>query len=92
MRAISENRFYDYYKPLPNPIVNAKNLSLQPEDLWEHDQTLAYPLEQVWTIIEDDYGRNLYACPGYHIVNKLGYVVTEKPWTDPGRDALYFGR
>lgn len=83
MRAISESRFWDVYRPLPDPGGN--------DHIWDYKPTLNYPLNQVWTLIEgEDNYRNLYACPGYHIVNVIGYCVTEKPWTDPTRDAMYF--
>lgn|GEM_PF-4297747 len=53
---------------------------------------IAHPLNFVWTVIEsgDDADGNWYASPGYHIVNKLGYVLTLKPWDDITQDAIYF--
>lgn len=81
MRAISERVFWDKYKPIETPTG----------DYWEYKDTLAYPMNRVWTLIEGEKNwRNLYACPGYHIVNVLGYCVTEEPWTDQARVALYF--
>ena len=46
----------------------------------------------VWTVIEtgDSSDGNWYAVPGYHIVNKLGYVVTKKPWNNETPDGVYF--
>ena len=51
-----------------------------------------YPLNRVWTVVEtsDDSDGTWYALPGYHAVNKIGYVVTEKPWDDETPDAIYF--
>lgn len=34
----------------------------------------------VWSVVEGD-GDALYLLPGYHVVNVLGYVQTENPWT-----------
>jgi len=81
MRAISERVFWDKYKPTVKP--NG--------DYLEYLDTLIYPRNRVWSLIESEANyRNLYASPGYHIVNVLGYCVTEEPWTDMTRDALYF--
>jgi hypothetical protein len=50
------------------------------------------PHHHVWTVVEsgDDSDGSWYAQPGLHIVNKLGYVMTRKPWTDTTPDAVYF--
>lgn len=36
--------------------------------------------KRVWTYVEGDEG--LYIIPGLHFVNRLGYLITEKPYTD----------
>jgi hypothetical protein len=43
--------------------------------------------EYVWTVIEGD--KNWYLCPGYHIVNRMGYVLTSVPWKEGQRDLKY---
>ena len=49
-------------------------------------------LHNVWTILDSGDGDddNLYASPGAHIVNRLGYVVTERPWETGLEDAVWF--
>jgi hypothetical protein len=42
----------------------------------------------VWTIVEGDSGR-LYASAGFHLVNKLHYVVTEEEWTEQDETTDY---
>jgi hypothetical protein len=64
---------FEAFKPIPSP---------DGETYWEHRPTLGYPLEQVWTVVSSDDGEDAIAAPGYHIVNKEGYLVTEIPWTD----------
>ena len=32
----------------------------------------------VWTIVDCD--GKLVICAGYHLVNRMNYVITEKPW------------
>lgn len=48
--------------------------------VWEHAQVIAagIPTEHVWTLIDGDEGDALL--PGFHIVNRIGYIVTEHPW------------
>lgn len=77
---ISEDDFFDDYGPLP--------LGEGESMLVSHAVTLNYPTERVWTVVEGSDGA-LYASPGYHRVNVVDYVITEHPWTDPGRDAVY---
>lgn len=35
--------------------------------------------KKIWTIIEGDNGE-MYICAGYHIVNRIGYFITETEW------------
>lgn len=34
----------------------------------------------VWTLVEGDKG--LYIIEGYHVVNRMGYLITSNPWTE----------
>lgn len=36
--------------------------------------------KKVWTYVEGDEG--LYLIPGLHFVNRLGYLITDKPYAD----------
>ncbi|OGU24359.1 MAG: hypothetical protein A2580_09195 [Hydrogenophilales bacterium RIFOXYD1_FULL_62_11] len=58
-------------------------------DLFEHSQVVNLPLNTVWTVVECD-DNNWYALPGFKIVNKLGYVVTDKAWEDDTVQAIWF--
>ncbi len=61
-------------------------------DLFQFDEVREQPENCVWTVVDsgDDTDGNWYALPGFHVVNKLGYVMTRKPWSDPTPDAIYF--
>lgn len=61
-------------------------------DLYHFDEVKDQPENHVWTILEseDDADGNWYAAPGFHYVNKLGYILTQKPWADDTLDAIYF--
>lgn len=63
----------------PNPLM---------DDQFEHEEVKDLPLHQVWTVVEGDSGK-LYAITGFHIVNKLHYVVTEEPWTEEDESIDY---
>lgn len=60
-------------------------------ELFDYEDVKNVPVHYVWTIIESgsDTNDNWYASPGLHVVNKLGYVLTEKPWHDDRCDAIY---
>lgn len=45
-------------------------------------------LRHIWTVTDCD--GDLYAAPGFHYVNRLNLVVTEKPWQDEGLTAAYY--
>lgn len=36
----------------------------------------------VWTVIEGDETENQYLSPGFHMVNRIGYVLSENPITE----------
>ena len=50
------------------------------DQMFEYEEVKDLPLKQVWTVVEGD-DEKLYAVPGFHIVNKLYYLVTEEEWT-----------
>jgi hypothetical protein len=53
------------------------------DNQWAYEDTRAQrDLHNVWTVVTGDDGATLYAVPGYHIVNREFYVVTEEAWTD----------
>lgn len=46
-----------------------------------------YSILRIWTMVDCD--GEWWLCPGYHFVNRLGYIVTEQPWDDDTSDVLY---
>jgi len=38
--------------------------------------------ERVWTEVDTDDGMDTVVVPGYHLVNREGYMITEVPLTD----------
>ena len=80
----------DKYKPVNNHLV--KNASFQDENgngiMFEtYDIELGYVLgvassepNKVWTYVDGDDGT--YVTNGYHLVNRIGYFITEVPYDD----------
>lgn len=61
-------------------------------DFFQYEEIVDAPLEYVWTVVDSgwDEDGNWYALPGLHIVNKLGYVKTRRPWDEHVEQAIYF--
>lgn len=57
-------------------------------DLYEFDQVKDLDPKRVWTIVEGDNG-DWIAAAGFHIVNKLGYVLSIKPWETGLEEAIW---
>lgn len=84
--AISENDFYSKYKPLKNHLSEGaaydgfmfETYGDEYEFVKEHVKAC-----KVWTVVECDDGE-LAIIAGFHLVNRMGYIVTEVPWEDSG--------
>lgn len=78
-------QWWDTYNPIQNHIEanasfdGAMFETYGPELSFVRDQDIS----KVWTIIEGEDG-NLYVSDGYHFVNRIGYFVTERPFTGDG--------
>lgn len=84
----TETEFFETFKPMTAPGVD-DGLTV-----WTFQEVKAaeIPMNRVWTIVEtgDADNDNWYAVPGYHIVNKIDYCVTEVPWPHENIEAVYF--
>jgi hypothetical protein len=79
---IPEELFEEEFSPRKSPVEDG--------DYYEFDQVKDLPENTVWTIIDDGGATDcLYASPGFHVVNKIGYIVTQKPWDADTLDALW---
>jgi hypothetical protein len=85
--------------PLDQDLISERDFEavwgvyLQPsDDLFQFEDVRDHPQQHVWTVVDsgDDGDGNWYALPGFHAVNKLGYVMTRKPWSETTPDAIYF--
>ena len=66
---LSETEFDAIYLPQPAADENS---------IWEFAEAKTQTTENVWSIIEID--DDLFAIPGWHVVNVIGYNVTQVPW------------
>jgi len=82
---VSERDFDLNYKPIDAP-------SGEPTWTFQEVKAAEIPKHRVWTIVEtgDPEDESWYAIPGYHIVNKIDYAVTEKPWEHEHIEAVWF--
>ncbi len=80
MRAMSEKQFYRHFTPLANDLdMNASWDGCMYETFGaELFYVKRYDERHVWTIIECDDGQ-WYLSPGYHFINRIGYIITKQP-------------
>lgn len=81
-RTITEAEFEEIYRPGP---FGKDGDTVHPH--MDADVRLAGE-RSVWTIVDGDDG-NLWALPGLHVVNRIGYVLTEKPWVTGDEEAQW---
>jgi hypothetical protein len=79
----------DTFKPIENPTNGEGSFMFETYgeeykevEKWHKEKGNEY----VWTIL--DCG-NLYAAPGWHYVNRYGYLLTTVPWKEGQRDLKY---
>ena len=77
---ITEEVFYKEYKPIknhydPNAAFDGHMFETYGEEL---DFIKGINHWHVWTIIESE--GKMYICAGFHYVNRVGYMVTQKEW------------
>lgn len=78
---IPEKQFFEEYEPIPRD---------DEQLIRDHAETLEFPRDSVWSIVEGNNPDNLYALPGYRIVNVIGYIVTKKFWESELIEAEYY--
>lgn len=84
---VNERDFWDTYKPVMLDDAHGY--------VWQYNElpskpAWSDPLHHIWTIVESGGPtETLYAVPGYHVVNVVGYTVTDKKWTDEDIEAVW---
>ena len=77
---ISEDAFEEHFRPMAGPSAGG-------DPVQTFEQVKGRPVEYVWTLVDAD--GDICAAPGFHVVNNVGYVVTEVPWLHEGMCAAW---
>jgi len=74
--------FIDQFKPIKNTIDKYAGFDGCMFETYspEYDFVKEQPTNTIWTLIDGDM-ETLEIVPGKHFVNRLGYFITEVPWT-----------
>jgi len=86
---------FDEWNDKYYPIANHLNRDAGTEVFETYGLELGFVLgvaymdgRRVWTLVDGDEG--MYICNGYHLVNRVGYFITEQPYEGDGYlDVLY---
>lgn len=78
---LTMDEWVDTYKPIKNP-NNDWGGDYSSFETYSPDVTFvsAQPDNTIWTEIDGDEG--VYIVSGYHLVNRIQYYITEKPWVE----------
>ena len=82
MKTIMYDDWVDQYQPIENPFdKDAGYEGCMFETYGEENEYVLNNLNRntVWTLITGD-DEDSWVIPGYHIVNRMGYFITTKPW------------
>lgn len=84
--AVSYDDWRDTYRPVRNTLrTDAPFDGLMFETFGpELDAVAAADPACVWTIVDGEDG-DLWLLSGCHLVNRLGYLITERPWQGDGQ-------
>lgn len=95
---MTDTDFYAKYNPEYNQVLlmvlqsEEDTGSILPDDMCsfggcmyetfgqELDYVKQQPNKRIWTIVDEE--DKLYVIAGFHIVNRLGYLVTNEEWSD----------
>jgi hypothetical protein len=91
---LTEDTFDELFKPIQNPLD--KNASFSGTMLETFGDEIQYVLsvvnkdpKRVWTIIEND--GDMFCSSGYHLMNRIGYIITENEWETGQEEFRYEG-
>ncbi len=80
-QTISYEKFVECYKPVKNPINTNASYEGQMLETYGEEMELVKKANSlcIWTLLETD-GES-YIASGFHFVNRLGYFITEIPYS-----------
>jgi hypothetical protein len=68
------------YKPISNHLVKDPDQQMFETYGEELEYVKTIESNRIWTYLDGDMSSLI--CAGYHFVNRIGYYITEVPWTD----------
>ena len=68
------------FEPLKNPVRKEAPFDGTMFETFGDELTFVrdQPADRIWTLVQSDDG-DLYVVSGYHLVNRLGYFITDRP-------------
>ena len=82
-KALTVKQFDRYFKPLEQDstyLIDSSNKAEQIAKEYINELNLdTEPYQHIWTVLEGESG-NMCTINGYHICNRMGYMVCETPW------------
>ena len=80
--------FFERHKPVTNQFVEAPYDGAMFETYGEEFEFVKkQSSNNLFTLVEAE--GKMYACPGFHFVNRLGYFVVSIPWTAKQEQRTY---
>lgn len=83
---LHEDAFYEYFKPYRHPESCDNIWGGLGLETYGTDYELVLKLDEsyLWTVLDGCESNDQWIIPGYHFVNRVCYMVTEKPhlWID----------
>lgn len=83
MTTLTFEEFVEKYKPIKNTLVEGASFDGCLFETYgtELHEVRTYDKSNIWTMV-DGGNETMWINPGYGIVNRSGYFVTEVPWND----------
>jgi hypothetical protein len=77
---LHEDAFYEYFKPYRHPDSSHNIWGGLGLETFGKDLEIVRRLDDsyVWTVLDGDSSNDQWIIPGYHFVNRICYLVTEK--------------
>ncbi|MFG6080498.1 hypothetical protein ACEUZ9_001102 [Paracoccus litorisediminis] len=92
---MSFETWIDTFKPIRNPLAPEGNHDGFAFEIIDEHMTILRQTskDRVWTLVSGDDGESLFLIEGLHLVNREGYMITERPWTEGqgGYEILVYG-
>lgn len=82
MRKMTIEDFDEKFQPINNHIVGDESIFHFETYGEELDFVLKQDNNKIWTIVDGSSDSNMYLITGYHLVNRVGYVVCENAWIE----------